>query len=246
MFVEAIVPAAGLGVRMKSFLPKPLVKIGKKPVIIHTLEALAKNRDIKRILVAVSPDNLNRFKEVISGYKIGKSLSFVAGGRTRRDSVKNCLKEIFGETDFVLIHDAVRPFISQGLISRLIAEAKKSRAVICGVPVKATIKKVAVRRPSSVVRSLTVAQTLDRENVWEIQTPQVFAKSLLTAAYKRYANRAVTDDASLVEKMGQKVKVIEGSYFNIKITTPEDLILAKAILKNLLPSLRAPKGRSNL
>lgn len=208
---------------MKAALPKPLLKIDGKPIIVHTLEALAKNRDIKRILVAVNKDNLNRFKKVIGRYKIGKSLVFVSGGLTRGDSVENCLKQVSGETDLVLIHDAVRPFISPVLISRLIREAKKSRAVICGVPVKATIKKV--------TRQLIVAQTLDRENIWEIQTPQVFDKALLSEAYKRYGNRAVTDDASLVEKMGQKVKVIEGSYFNIKITTPEDLVLARAILK---------------
>lgn len=223
MSVEAIVPAAGSGTRMKAALPKPLLKIDGKPIIVHTLEALAKNRDIKRILVAVNKDNLNRFKKVLGRYKIGKSLVFVAGGLTRGDSVENCLKQVSGETDFVLIHDAVRPFISQALISRLIRDVKESRAIICGVPVKATIKKV--------TRQLIVAQTLDRENIWEIQTPQVFDKALLTEAYKRYGNSSGTDDASLVEKMGQKVKVIEGSYFNIKITTPEDLVLARAILK---------------
>lgn len=221
MSVEAIVPAAGSGTRMKAALPKPLLKIDGKPIIVHTLEALAKNRDIKRILVAVNKDNLNRFKKVIGRYKIGKSLVFVSGGQTRGDSVENCLKQVSGETDLVLIHDAVRPFISPVLISRLIREAKKSRAVICGVPVKATLKRVSGQS--------IVLNTLDRENVWEIQTPQVFDKALLSEAYKRYGNRAVTDDASVVEKMGQKVKVIEGSYFNIKITTPEDLILAKTI-----------------
>ena len=142
MIVEAIVPAAGLGVRMKSSIPKPLVKIVKKPVIIHTLEALAKNRDIKRILVAVNKDNLNRFKKVIGRYKIGKSLAFVkaeAGPAGIRWRI--ALSRYPGETDFVLIHDAVRPFISQALISRLIRDVKESQAVICGVPVKATIKK---------------------------------------------------------------------------------------------------------
>lgn len=223
MSVEAIVPAAGSGTRMKAALPKPLLKIDGKPIIVHTLEALAKNRDIKIIIVAVNKDNLNRFKKVLGRYKIGKSLVFVSGGRTRGDSVENCLKQVSGETDFVLIHDAVRPFISQALISRLIRDVKESQAIICGVPVKATIKKV--------TRQLIVAQTLDRENIWEIQTPQVFDKALLTEAYKRYGNSPGTDDASLVEKMGQKVKVIEGSYFNIKITTPEDLVLARAILK---------------
>ncbi len=231
MSVEAIVPAAGSGTRMKAALPKPLLKIDGKPIIVHTLEALAKNRDIKIILVAVNKDNLNRFKKVIGRYKIGKSLVFVSGGRTRGDSVENCLKQVSGETDFVLIHDAVRPFISQALISRLIRDVKESQAIICGVPVKATLKKIAFSCQLSAVRDLTVAETLDREDIWEIQTPQVFDKALLTEAYKRYGNSSGTDDASLVEKMGQKVKVIEGSYFNIKITTPEDLVLARAILK---------------
>ncbi len=232
MFVEAIVPAAGFGTRMKSVLPKPLLKIGGKPIIIHTLEALAGNRDIKRILVALSPDDSDKFKKTIGGYKIGKAVSFIAGGQTRRDSVGNCLKELSGQTDLVLIHDAVRPFISQALISRLIREVKRSRAVICGVPVKATIKSVKVSKYQGVKEEFIVEKTIDRKKLWEIQTPQVFAKDLLLAAYKRYGESLVTDDASLVEKMGQKVKVIEGSYSNIKITTPEDLILAKAILES--------------
>lgn len=235
MSVEAIVPAAGSGTRMKSTLPKPLLKIGGKPIIVHTLEALAANPGIKRILVALNPDNSDKFKKAIGGYKIGKEVSFIPGGMTRGDSVGNCLKQVSVRTDLVLIHDAVRPFISPVLISRLIREAKKSRAVICGVPVKNTIKRVVCRRPSAVVRlpsAVFVERTLDRENLWEIQTPQVFDKALLTEAYKRYGNSSGTDDASLVEKMGQKVKVIEGSYSNIKITTPEDLVLAKAILES--------------
>lgn len=241
MSVEAIVPAAGLGVRMKAALPKPLIKIGDKPILIHTLEALAQSRDIKRILVAVNPDNLSIFKKVIGGYKIEKGLLFVSGGQTRRDSVENCLKEAFPHTDFVLIHDAVRPFIRRGLIQRLISEVRKSRAVICGVPVKGTVKRVTGNGARD---SYIVEKTLDRSRLWEVQTPQVFDKALLNEAYKRYGNCAVTDDASLVEKMGQKVKVMEGSYFNIKITTPEDLILARAILKSLpRPALRDPATR---
>lgn len=228
MIVSVIIPAAGLGLRLKFPFPKPLVKIATKPILMHTLEALSKDRRITHISIAVSQGN--GFEAVLRKNKIRKRIQLILGGNTRRESVENCLRALPLEADTVLIHDAVRPFISQELINKLLKEAKSNPAVICGVPVKATIKQVTITQGFH-DRSVFVEKTLKRENIWEIQTPQVFQKSVLLEAYAKYKNTAVTDDASLVEKLGVKIKVVLGSYFNIKITTPEDLVFANAIVK---------------
>lgn len=222
--VAAIIPAAGLGLRLKSRIPKPLVTMGTKPIVIHTLEAFHRNRYIKRIILAVGEKNIDRFRIILDKYRIKKNIDLVCGGSSRGDSVRNCLEKIPNDADFILVHDAVRPFVSFKLISRLINEVKISEAVICGVPAKSTLK--------SIGKDYKVCATLDRKDIWEIQTPQVFRKELLIKAYHKYRNLAVTDDASLVERLGVKVKVIYGSYFNIKVTTPEDLVFANAILKS--------------
>ncbi len=132
------------------------------------------------------------------------------------------------KTDMVLIHDSARPFITQKMVFLVLKEANKTQAAIVGVPVKATIKKVT----SQESKVKTVEATLKRAELWEAQTPQVFKKSLILKAYEKFGNIDVTDDASLVERLGIKVKLVMGSCFNIKITTPEDFILAEAIAKN--------------
>ena len=235
MRVEAIVPAAGLGLRLEAGLPKPLVKIAERPILIHTLRALSESRSIRRIILAVNKGYLDKFREVLKRFPVKKRIELVLGGASRRESVENCLKTIDSAANIILVHDAVRPFVSKDLIDRLLKEAKVSPAVICGVPVKATIKSVRCHL-SGIRKGYLVEKTLERESLWEIQTPQVFRRELLLEAYKKYRNGVVTDDASLVERLGVQVKVIYGSYFNIKITTPEDLLFAQAILKSSLSS----------
>jgi len=235
MKVEAIVPAAGLGLRLEASLPKPLVKIAERPILIHTLCALSESRSIRRIILAVNKGYLDKFREVLKRFPVKKRIELVLGGASRRESVENCLKTIDSAANIILVHDAVRPFVSKDLIDRLLKEAKVSPAVICGVPVKATIKSVRCHL-SGIRKGYLVEKTLERESLWEIQTPQVFRRELLLEAYKKYRNGVVTDDASLVERLGVQVKVIYGSYFNIKITTPEDLLFAQAILKSSLSS----------
>jgi 2-C-methyl-D-erythritol 4-phosphate cytidylyltransferase len=134
------------------------------------------------------------------------------------------------KTELVLIHDGARPFVAKDTITSVIKEAKRSQAAIVGVPVKATIKKIETKRLKCGPR-FVVEKTLDRDCLWEIQTPQVFKKDLILEAYQRFGNTEVTDDAMLVEKMDFDVSVVPGSYSNIKITTFEDLVLAEAILK---------------
>ena len=230
MRVEAIVPAAGLGLRLEAGLPKPLVKIAERPILIHTLRALSESRSIRRIILAVNKGCLDKFREVLKRFPVKKRIELVLGGASRRESVENCLKTIDSAANIILVHDAVRPFVSKDLIDRLLKEAKVSPAVICGVPVKATIKRVTGNGLRGTAGR--VIETLNRKGLWEIQTPQVFQKDLLLKAYVKFKDTPATDDASLVEKLGIKVKVILGSYFNIKITTPEDLVFAKTIVKS--------------
>jgi 2-C-methyl-D-erythritol 4-phosphate cytidylyltransferase len=219
--VTAIVLAAGKGLRFKSKIPKPLAQVNAKPLVIYALEVLGNHPDIAEIILVANQDNLKVIENKIRQHRIRKIDKIVLGGKRRQDSVRNALGFINPDRELVLIHDAVRPLINRQIVSRVIKEARKSKAAIVGVPVKATIK--------SVGRGLTVDKTLNRESLWEIQTPQVFSRELILEAYKKFGNMAVTDDASLVERLGRKVKMVMGSYANIKITTPEDLAIAQAI-----------------
>jgi 2-C-methyl-D-erythritol 4-phosphate cytidylyltransferase len=227
MKTEAIVAAAGIGKRLRSRTRKPYLNISGKPILIHTLKALAASGRISRIIVAVDPRDLKRCKALIAKFHIGKIKTVMAGGRRRQDSVIRGLKHLDKDTGIVLIHDGVRPFVDSELIRESISCAKKFGACVVGVPVKATIKKVT----STKSQVTSVEKTVDRKNLWEIQTPQVFKKDIIVKAYKKFGKTPATDDAMLVEKFGIDIRVVEGSYKNIKITTPEDMIIAEAIAK---------------
>jgi len=220
--VSAIVLAAGKGKRMNSTLSKPLLRISGKPLIVYSLEAFNRHSGIDEIILVISPKNRKAIEKEIKN-KFKKIKGIVLGGRRRQDSVKNGLNKLSPESNLVLIHDCARPFIKAGFISKLIASAKKFGAAIPGVPVKATIKSV---------KSGMIEKTLDRKNLWEIQTPQVFRKSLIQEAYSKFSKAGVTDDSSLVEKLAKAVKIVRGSYNNIKVTTQEDLLIAETISKD--------------
>ena len=222
MFVSAIVPAAGFGLRLNRPLPKTLVNLDKKPIFIHTLSVLSRHPNIKEIILVVSSRSLNSTKRYLKKYRIKKVKQLVIGGLRRRDSVQKGLSKVSSQADLVLIHDAVRPFIELSVISRVLKEAQRSKAAILGVPIKSTVKEIDAR--SRVIR------TLRREQLYEIQTPQVFQRDLIINAYRKFPNLAAVDDAALVEKLGIRVAVVFGSYFNIKITTPEDLVFARSLL----------------
>lgn len=213
--------AAGGGKRFKSKAPKPLVNINSKPLIIYSLQTLSKHPSVKSIILAVNTKNAHGIKKVLKRYRIGKIKKIVLGGLRRQDSVFNAIMETDKNTDLILIHDAARPFIEKNTVTAVIRQAQNTGAAIVGVPAKATIKKVSEK--------FIVKETLERRALWEIQTPQVFKKDLILRAYKRFGNGGVTDDSMLVEKLGVKVSVVLGSYNNIKITTPEDLELARRI-----------------
>ena len=213
--------AAGNGVRFNSKVSKPLVNINSKPLIIYSLQTLSKHPLVKSIILAVNAKNAQGIKKALKRYRIGKIKKIVQGGLRRQDSVSNAIKESDKNTDLILIHDCARPFIDRNTVTSVVRKAQNSGAAIVGVPAKATIKKVS--------QNLTVKETLERRALWEIQTPQVFKKELIMRAYKKFGRKDVTDDSMLVEKLGKRVSVVLGSYNNIKITTPEDLELARWI-----------------
>lgn len=221
--LSAIVLAAGSGRRLKLSVSKPLVKICGKPAIIYSLELFNRHPDIDEIIVVASAQNKAAIARAIRKCSFKKIKVLCLGGKRRQDSVFNGLKAVSKKSDWVLIHDSARPFVGKKLISEVITAAKKTGAAILGVPVKATIK--------SVKKGSLVDKTVDRSNLWEIQTPQVFKKELIFEAYHRFHKANFTDDASLVEKLGKHIKIVMGSYENIKITTKEDLFFAGAIAK---------------
>ena len=225
MKVVAVIPAAGKGIRLNNRAPKPLVLLSSRPILFHALRVLSSSKLIDSIVLVVNRNYLGRFENKIKQYNFKKINKVVAGGKSRTQSVKNGLRVVDDDADLVLIHDGARPFIDSKIISNTIKAAKKSGAAVAAVPVKSTIKEI----KSS---DLSVKSTLKRDDLWEIQTPQVFRKRLILDAYFKSNNTKAFDDASLVEKMGKKVKIVYGSYKNIKITTPEDLLFAKAIIKS--------------
>jgi len=226
MYVSAIVVAAGKSKRLGGKVSKALLKLNSKPIIAYSLDVLSGHHKINEIIIVGNRANVKSLRDIIKKNKIRKVRELVLGGKERQDSVSNGLRAINHKADYILIHDAARPFITKGLVSLVIKEALESKAVIVGVPVKSTIKRV-----TSHGAGVTVQETVDRRNLWEIQTPQVFSKDIILRAYKDCGCLKATDDASLVEMTGKKVKMVLGAHQNIKITTPEDLIIAEGIAK---------------
>jgi len=224
MKVAAIVPSAGRGRRLKSRIEKPFVKLGDKSILAHTLIRLSKSKYINEIVVSVARDKIDKAKrEIVDKYCLRK-VKLVAGGKERKDSVFNALKNISSGIDYVLIHDGIRPFITNKFITSLLKAAFRFRASILAVPVKPTLKFSQ--------KGQFIKYTPDREYYWEAQTPQVFRRDLIEKAYRQAGKKKVkaTDDSMLVEMMGVKPKIVMGSYSNIKITTEEDLALAKILI----------------
>ena len=219
--ITAIVAAGGLGARMNLDLAKPLLEIKKKPIIVYTLETMQAHPLIDEIVLVFNKEGVEQARDFVKTYGISKVARVIAGGSTRKESVRNGLEVVDSKTKFIVIHDGVRPFVDEGSITRVIDAAVLTGAAVLGVPVKSTIKQVDM--------NMEVDATLRRDSLWEIQTPQVFDRELIQMAYLRAAKHSVPDDAALVELMGKKIKIVVGSYFNIKITTQEDLVFAEAI-----------------
>ncbi len=226
MKVVAIVLVGGIGNRMGLSTSKQLLKINEKYIIEITLEKFQQNDYIDEIIVVSNKKDLKFIEESIC-VKFSKVKDVILGGKERQDSVYNALKILDNNTDYVLIHDGVRPFVTDNNINDIIRETIKYKATTLGVPCKSTIK--------SVQENNIVKETLKREELYEIQTPQCFQKNIILKGYEKLkdSNIAVTDDATIVEYFINDidVKIVLGSYNNIKITTKEDLVFSEVINK---------------
>ncbi|PZD96966.1 2-C-methyl-D-erythritol 4-phosphate cytidylyltransferase [Paenibacillus sambharensis] len=220
---SAIVVAAGRGTRMGTAESKQYLPLLGKPILIHTLQLFERMEDIAETILVTGENDIERCRELVREYGLGKVKAVVPGGAERQHSVYQGLKA--SGSDWVLVHDAVRPLVSPLAVRRCMAAAVHSGAAVLAVPVKDTIKKVG---PGGVIED-----TPDRSSLWAIQTPQAFNSARLMECHVRAEADAFvgTDDAMLVERCGQQVTVAEGEYTNIKITTPEDLPWAAFLLE---------------
>ena len=237
MKADAVIVSAGKGVRFMEGQKKQFYFLGGKPILAHTLDKFETCPLIRSILLVVSQEDMDTcLKEVIEKYKFKKVSQIVPGGKRRQESVKNGIDALPKDADMVVIHDGVRPFVTRAMIEDSIHSAVRYGAVVLAMPVKDTIK---ISNPDG-----TVLKTLDRESLWQIQTPQTFQANVIKDAYYRATEDgfAGTDDASLVERIGGKVHILPGSYTNIKITTPEDLLLANLFLKIDTLTKKEPAG----
>lgn len=225
MKVAAIVPAAGKGERLGSKIHKPFVVIGKEPILAHTLAALDDSDYIDEVILVINESDLAKARSLIKKDKLKKIKKITLGGKRRMDSVRSGLSEVSEDVDYVIVHDGVRPFLDNKMISSVLEGAKTFGAAITCVPVKPTVKEIE--------KGDFVTATLNRESLVEVQTPQAFKKDILIRAYKKAFDDAVdaTDDSVLVERLGIKVKAVKGSYKNIKITTVEDLRYARTLIE---------------
>ena len=220
-----VIVAAGTGSRMNMGINKQFIKLEGKEIIAYTIEKFYNNSNIEDIVVVVKEDEFEFFKEEILDEYNFKNIKIAYGGKERQDSVYNGLKLLDEKCDVVLIHDGARPFVSDKIIDKSIEEAKEHKAIVVGVPVKDTIKVID--------NDKNIVDTPNRSVLWAVQTPQTFDYNILIDAYKdAFKNKFYgTDDAMLVERIGYKVKMLEGSYNNIKITTQEDLNVGSQILR---------------
>jgi 2-C-methyl-D-erythritol 4-phosphate cytidylyltransferase len=224
MKVKAIIAAGGRGERVGGELPKQFIEIKKKPLLAYTVEKFEKCDLIDEIILVVPDEYVGLASyQVVDVFDFRKIRKIVSGGKERQDSVYKALLSLSTNTDIVTIHDGVRPFISTDKIVKSIEMCRQDRAMILALPINETVKRV---------EDGQVITTLVREKLWVAQTPQTFEYKLILEAYKRAEQDGFigTDDSSLVERLGVKVKILEGDYENIKITTPEDLVLAEKIL----------------
>ncbi|MGE4284565.1 MAG: 2-C-methyl-D-erythritol 4-phosphate cytidylyltransferase [Clostridia bacterium] len=223
-FCSAIIVAAGKGTRMQSSKNKQFINIIDRPVLAYTLQAFEDCGAVDEIIIVAREQDIMLCKEIVDISKLNKVKKIILGGRERQDSVYNGLQEISDKSSIVIVHDGARPLIIPKHIEIAVDTAIKYGAAAVGVRVKDTIKLVDDEK--------NILDTLDRSRLWAVQTPQVFKVQWLRQAYIKAREEEITatDDCMLVERLGYHVKMVEGSYENIKITTPEDIFLAEAII----------------
>jgi len=227
MFITAVIPAAGMGSRMGMRENKLYLTLEDKPVLYHTLDNFVNNSFIDKVILVLQENEMDRCeRDILSLFTKGKEkIEMVAGGQSRKESVSNGIEGAPKETDYIIIHDGARPLITHEIINDVIGALETEDAVTTGVDVKDTIK---VKDPNDYV-----VKTINRDNLTSIQTPQAFSYQLIKKAHQsNLFDKNITDDAYLIELMNKSVKIIKGSYENIKITTPIDITIAEEILKS--------------
>ena len=219
----AVILAAGLGKRMQAGHNKQFIEICGQSILTHTLTVFAQIPEIAKIVLVVRAGEEDTCQNMIPEIAENKTVLAI-GGKERQDSVHNGIRAITWECEYILIHDGARPLVTEEVIRRTLLAAQNSGAAICAVPVKDTIKRAD--------SDGNVLATIPRESLWAVQTPQVFRADLIRRAYENayVHNHYGTDDASLVEYLGEKIKIVTGDYENIKITTPEDIAIAEILL----------------
>lgn len=232
--ISVILPAAGASRRFRDEnYKKPFAPLGGKAVWLHSAEKFLSRPDVKQLIVVVAEEDREMFDRKFGANIAILGVQVCPGGKERADSIENALAMIEDGIDFVAVHDAARPCLADKWIDAVFTVAAKHGAAILAEPVAATLKRVDQQQ--------RIESTVSREGLWAAQTPQVFGKELLTRAYAARDSKQVTDDATLVEQLGEPVTVVNGSPLNIKITTRDDLRLAEQILK-VLPKPKGPGG----
>jgi 2-C-methyl-D-erythritol 4-phosphate cytidylyltransferase len=222
----ALIPAAGLGLRMGGVPAKQFLEVGGRPLLALTLAPFQASPSIHAVVMVVPPADVGYCQEhIISRFQLDKVTQVVPGGERRQDSVRLGIEAAGDRWDLVLIHDGVRPLVDEALIHRVVRTAQDHRCVVTGLPATDTVKEVS--------EGGKVVKTYEREKVWLIQTPQVFRYADILSAHRKAQEEGwqVTDDAALMEREGVPVTVVEGSERNIKVTTPMDLALVEFYMK---------------
>lgn len=225
--LSLIIPAAGSGVRMGRDVPKPFIEINGRAILQHTIDKFINIHGLRQIIVVASAQYVPLVNKLVSGYsRSALQVSVVEGGSERQYSIYNALKHVDERAELIAVHDAVRPFVKPEKIMKCIKFANETGAAILGIPVSDTIKEVNTE--------YFIESTPDRSVLWQIQTPQIFKTEVLIKAYEKAIKEgfAGTDDSSLVENAGIKVKVIEGGVNNFKITYPIDLKIAEQLIED--------------
>ncbi|MBT5027181.1 MAG: 2-C-methyl-D-erythritol 4-phosphate cytidylyltransferase [Nitrospina sp.] len=228
MKVCAIIPAGGQGTRMGGTVPKQFQALRGQPILQYTLQRFQESGLIDSLILVVPEKELENTRAEWLG-KPPLVQQVVVGGEKRQDSVFNGYQALAKDTDIVLVHDGVRPFLSQGMIQETIHCAEKFGAAITAIPVNDTLKQVD--------SSGLVQRTVDRDGLWRVQTPQAFRYDLLGEAFCKAQRESFygTDEGALIEYLGQEVRVVDGSEWNLKITRPEDLVLGESIVEKMFP-----------
>lgn len=237
----ALVPAAGRGLRMGGSVPKQFLALGGEPIILHTLRVFQASPAIDEIILAVPQAEMDYcLTQIVAQYHFTKVTKVVPGGQERQDSVRHALEAVRDDVDVVVVHDAVRPFVTEQMIAEVVRMAQAKGAAIIALPMKDTVKQVGADH--------VIERTVDRQALWLAQTPQAFRRDWLLVAHRKAHAEGVraTDDAFLIEWCGHPVSVVEGSGENIKVTRPEDMMIGEAILASRLKEKKMQADKSQL